>query len=56
MFRDSVDPDFMAAVASAWPHPFTDGVDGSAEPTLIDVGDGHFVRALEPPSTAGWRP
>ncbi len=35
-------------------HPFTDGVDGSAKPRLIDVGDGHFVRALEPPSAAGW--
>ncbi len=44
-----------ASIPSAWPHPFTDGVDGSAVPSLIDVGDGHFVRALEPPSAAGWR-
>ena len=44
-----------ASIPAAWPHPFTDGVDGSAKPRLIDVGDGHFVRALEPPSAAGWR-
>ena len=44
-----------ASIPSAWPHPFTDGVDGAARPRLIDVGDGHFVRALEPPSAAGWR-
>ncbi len=43
-----------ASIPSEWPHPFTDGVDGSAKPRLIDVGDGHFVRALEPPSAAGW--
>jgi peptide/nickel transport system ATP-binding protein len=42
-----------ASIPSAWPHPFTDGVDGAARPRLIDVGDGHFVRALEPPSAAG---
>ena len=44
-----------ASIPSAWPHPFTDGVDGAARPRLIDVGDGHFVRALEAPSAAGWR-
>ena len=44
-----------ASIPSEWPHPFTDGVDGGAKPRLIDVGDGHFVRALEPPSAAGRR-
>ncbi|MFQ5955360.1 MAG: dipeptide ABC transporter ATP-binding protein [Kiloniellales bacterium] len=44
-----------ASIPSEWPHPFTDlgGVDGARQPTLIDMGGGHFVRALEPPASFG---
>ncbi len=33
-----------------WPAPF--GADGDAEPHLIDLGGGHLVRAMEPPTPA----
>jgi peptide/nickel transport system ATP-binding protein len=32
-----------ASDPGAWPTPFT--IDESAQPTLLDLGDGHFVRA-----------
>jgi peptide/nickel transport system ATP-binding protein len=35
--------DGKASVPALWPEPYT--VDDSRRPTLIDVGDGHFVRA-----------
>ena len=34
-----------ASDPAAWPHPFTD--DGTARPVMHDLGDGHFVRAIE---------
>jgi peptide/nickel transport system ATP-binding protein len=34
-----------ASLPTAWPEPFT--LDGAARATLIDLGDGHFVRARE---------
>ncbi len=34
-----------ASVPSAWPQPFM--LDGKVKATLIDLGDGHFVRAAE---------
>ncbi|GIK97938.1 MAG: ABC transporter ATP-binding protein [Alphaproteobacteria bacterium] len=37
-----------ASDPSAWPAPFT--VNGTTRPHLIDLGDGHFVRATERPS------
>ena len=39
-----------ASDPSAWPAPFT--VNGAARPHLIDLGEGHFVRATEPPLEA----
>ena len=50
-----------ASTPSEWPHPFTDlgdlgDLDGAREPTLIDMGGGHFVRALEPPAARGGAP
>jgi peptide/nickel transport system ATP-binding protein len=32
-----------ASNPSAWPRPFT--IDGQSQPTLIDLGGGHCVRA-----------
>ena len=32
-----------ASKPAAWPHPFT--IDGTAHPRMIDVGNGHLVRA-----------
>lgn len=32
-----------ASKPAAWPHPFT--IDGTARPRMIDVGNGHLVRA-----------
>ena len=40
-----------ASTPEAWPAPFTD--DGATRPHLLDVGDGHFVRAHEVPSLSG---
>ena len=39
-----------ASDPSAWPAPFT--LNGTARPHLIDLGDGHLVRATEPPAEA----
>jgi peptide/nickel transport system ATP-binding protein len=39
-----------ASDPSAWPAPFT--LDGDAHPHLIDIGDGHFVRATGMPAEA----
>ncbi len=39
-----------ASDPSAWPAPFT--VNGATGPHLIDVGEGHFVRATEAPAEA----
>ena len=36
--------DGRASDPEEWPHPFT--VSANIEPTLIDLGDGHYVRAL----------
>jgi peptide/nickel transport system ATP-binding protein len=35
--------DGKASIPAAWPSPFT--VDGVRRPTLVDIGEGHFVRA-----------
>jgi len=32
-----------ASKPAAWPHPFT--IDGTVRPRMIDLGQGHFVRA-----------
>jgi peptide/nickel transport system ATP-binding protein len=32
-----------ASDPSAWPNPFT--VNGQTDPTLVDLGNGHYVRA-----------
>jgi peptide/nickel transport system ATP-binding protein len=39
-----------ASDPSAWPAPFT--VDGATRPHLIDLGDGHYVRATDLPAEA----
>ncbi|HLT78172.1 MAG TPA: ABC transporter ATP-binding protein [Ferrovibrio sp.] len=34
-----------ASDPTAWPHPFT--IDNAARPRMVEIGDGHFVRAAE---------
>jgi peptide/nickel transport system ATP-binding protein len=43
--------DGKASVPAEWPRPFT--IDGSLSPTLVDLGEGHFVRADPESGTVG---